>query len=86
MGRPGIDGGQVKARKGTTAPTKPQAGFTPEEQKRLVDVLNRMTPKARKQLDKAVKRLTPEQRKQYIAALKGQLTKGMTPQVARRAR
>ena len=86
MGRPGLDVGQVKERKGTTAAAKPQAGFSPEEQRRVVDVLNRMTPKARKQLDKAVKRMTPEQRKQLIAALKIQLAKGMAPQAARRTR
>ena len=85
MGRPGLDGGQVKERK-AAAPAKAEGGFTPAEQKRLVDVLNRMTPKARKQLDKAVKRMTPEQRRHLVAALKFKLAKEMAPQVARRAR
>ncbi len=57
---------------------KPQTGLTPEQQKRVAEVINRMTPKEGKRLAKAVKRMTPEQRKQFVAALKQQLAKRRT--------
>jgi len=75
------------ARKRTTVQAKPQAGVSPQEQKRFQEMLNRMTPKERKRLEKAVKRMTPEQRQQFAAAVKQQLAKpGTAAQTARRAR
>jgi hypothetical protein len=63
------------ARKKVTAPAKPEAGLTPQEQKRLAEALNQLTPESRKRLAKVVKHLTPEQRRQLLAVVKRQLAK-----------
>lgn len=72
MQRPGLTG-VPQGRKATAAPPTPTANFTPDEQKRFVDMVNRMPPKARKKLNKIVKHMTPEQRKQLVALLKKQM-------------
>ncbi len=54
------------------AAAKPGAGRTPDDQKRLAEVISRMPPKDRKRLAKTVKRMTPEQRKKFVAVLKQQ--------------
>lgn len=70
-----------------TAPANPGGGLTSEEQRRLVDAINRMTPKERKRLAKAMKRLTPEQRGQLAEVLKRQLAgKGPVSQLTGHAR
>ena len=63
------------ARKKVTAPAKPEAGLTLQEQKRLAEALNQLTPENRKRLAKVVKHLTPEQRRQLLAVVKDQLAK-----------
>jgi hypothetical protein len=69
------------------APAKPEAGLTPQEQKRLAEALSQMTPKERKRLVKAVKRLTPAQRMQFVAVVKQQLAKnGKASQLTRPTR
>jgi hypothetical protein len=86
MGRPG-PASTPGARKRTTAPAKPEAGLTPQEQERLAEAMNRLTPEERKRLAKAVKRLTPEQRRQLVAVVKRQLAKkGTASQLTKRAR
>jgi hypothetical protein len=71
MVRPGVP--IVPPKKQAAAPASPQGTLTPQEQKRLNDIMSQMTPKQRKQLAKTVKRMTPEQRQQFVAALKRQL-------------
>ena len=86
MGRPGPASAPA-ARKRMTAPAKPEAGLTPQEQKRLAEAMNRLTPEERKRLAKAVKRLTPQQRRQLVAVVKRQLAKkGTASQLTKRAR
>jgi hypothetical protein len=86
MGHPGPASAPA-ARKRTTAPAKPAAELTPQEQERLAEAMNRLTPEERKRLAKAVKRLTPEQRRQLVAVVKRQLAKkGTASQLTKRVR
>lgn len=56
-----------------SSPTKPAGFFTPEEQKRLAEVMNRLTPAERRRLAKAIEHLTPQQRQQLAESVKRQL-------------
>lgn len=74
-------------KKSMSARTKPAAGLTPGEQRRLAEAINRMTPKERKRLAKAMKRLTPEGRRQLTDVIKRQLAgEGALSRATKRAR
>jgi hypothetical protein len=77
MARPGtpIPPAAKKRLTAPVVPTKPDAGLTLDEQKRLGEIMNRMPPKERKRLEKAVKKMTPEQRAQLVTVVKRQLAK-----------
>ena len=84
MQRPGLT---IPAGRALATPAKAGAAWTPEERKRLAQMVSRMTPKARKKLAKAVNRMTPAQLQQLHAVLKQQLAKtGPASQAAKRAR
>jgi hypothetical protein len=87
MQRPGLTG--VPQGRKMTAPatttTKPQAGLTADEQKKLSEVIKHMSPKQRRKLAAALKKMTPEQRKQLVMSVKQQLAKERSaPQPAKR--
>lgn len=74
-------------KKSMSAGTKPNAGLTPGEQRRLAEAINRMTPKERKRLAKAMERLTPEGRRQLTEVVKRQLAgEGALSQTTKHAR
>lgn len=77
----------LAAGKRNNTPVKRQVGEAQQEDKRLVEALNRLSPKERKRLAKAMKHLNPEQRQQLIETLKRQLVPtGSAPHIVRRAR
>ena len=90
MGRPGFTKVPPVRKSTTTAtpatPATPGTALTPQEQKRIADMMGRMSPKDRKRLLKSVKRMTPEQRQRFVAILKQQLAKQGPAAATKRAR
>ena len=65
---------QARTPQATAAPAaKPQAGLTPDEQRRFTEAMKRLTPKERKRVTKAIKKFTPEESRQFIEGVKRQL-------------
>jgi hypothetical protein len=72
----GKQGPVPKARSSQTPPAppaKPQAGLTPDEQRRFAEAVKHLSPKQRKQLTKRIKKFTPEESRQFIEGVKRQL-------------
>lgn len=74
-----------RPKKAVVAPAnRTSPGLTPDEQKRLGAIINRMPAKQRRRFNKTIQKMTPEQRQQLVAVLKQQLAKA--PQAGRRTK
>jgi len=72
MQRPGITG-VPQGRKLTAPVQQPATTLTPDEEKRLNNVIRHMKRKDRKRLAAALQKMTPQQRQQLLASVKKQL-------------